>query len=150
MTGDSEALSALAARTAAVFASEAGRITIGCARFPLIEVSFDGGVDDATFRRYLDGFAALIESGSPYAMLIDLTYAGPPDARQRNMQADMLREHEPTILRNCRGVAYLVTSSIVRASLTVVMWLQRLSYDYVIVGSRDEAEAWLAGRVPRA
>lgn len=129
------------------FASGSGAILVRHVRPSLLETVHEGEVDDETFRRYLGAYGELLRTSGDYVVLVDLRRAGTSRARQRSMQAAMLREHADVIARHCRGAAFVVDSTLVRASLSVVLWLQRIRYPYVVVADRDEAERWLTGRV---
>ncbi len=132
----------------AVLRSGTGSITVDLRRLPRMELVFEGEVDDATFERYANELGRGIENGAPYVVLVDVTRAGPSRAKQRTMQAEILKKHEATIARQCKGVAYVASSALTRASLSVVMWLQRLPHPHVVVSTREEADRWLATRLP--
>lgn len=147
MSNATDPFASLRARRAVTYGSGENAFTIDFTRLPVLAVTFVGTVDDDAFRRYLDELAGVVKTRSPYVLLADATRADRPTARQRTLQAELLREHSDLFGRYCKGAAFVIDSPVVRGALTAIMWIQSLPYEHTVVATREEAERWLRGRV---
>jgi hypothetical protein len=114
---------------------------------PIFEVTYVGTVDDATFQRYLDDLVSVLSMRQPYVLLADATRSGAPTAKQRRMQADLIREHEAAFALYCNGAAFVIESALIRGALTAILWAQKLPYEHTVVSTRQDGLAWLATKL---
>jgi hypothetical protein len=139
----------LSSRGKVSHASPTGSFTLNFGTLPILEVTYVGTIDDATFQRYLDDLASVLSVRQPYVLLADATRSGAPTAKQRRMQADLIREHFAGFERYCAGAAFVIESALIRGALTAILWAQKLPYEHTVVGTREDALAWLTPRVAR-
>ncbi|HEU4404153.1 MAG TPA: STAS/SEC14 domain-containing protein [Polyangiaceae bacterium] len=122
-------------------AAKQGAITIDTSGWPLVRITFLGEASDEAFQRYLDEYAALIKRGL-YVTIYDARASRNTKAKNRRLQAEWLRKHDAIVRRNCLGVAFCVSSPLIRGAITAVFWLQPPPMPYFITESIAEAEAW--------
>lgn len=115
---------------------------------PLVVMRFDGGVDDATFRRYLDEYDALVDAGRTYALVFDARRADAGSSKQRRMQSELIDRRKADLQRLCVGGAFVVTSPLVRASMSAILFFSPLPFPHFVTQSYEEAEAWARERLP--
>ena len=72
----------------------------------------------------------------------------PTTTLERRKQAEALREGEPLLRQYCAGAAFVIPSSVVRGTLTAILWLQPPAYESVVVPTFGEADAWVKQRLP--
>lgn len=137
----------LEARGKVVHGDATNAIILDFSTLPVFEVRYIGTVDDTTFQRYLDDLVSVLSARKPYVLLADATRSGAPSARQRQLQAEVIRVHEAGFARYCRGAAFVIDSALIRGALTAILWLQKLPYEHAIVPTRGEALTWLRGRL---
>lgn len=141
-------LAALSSRGKVSHASATGNFILDFGTLPILEITYVGVIDDSTFQRYLDDLVTVLSMRQPYVLLADATRAGAPNAKQRRMQADMIRDHEAGFARYCLGAAFVIESALIRGALTAILWAQKLPYDHTVVGTRDDALTWLKAKLP--
>lgn len=115
---------------------------------PFVVIRFDGVVDDATFQRYLDEYDALVDAGRVYTLVFDARRADAGSSKQRRMQAEMIERRKADLQRLCAGAAFVVTSPLVRASMSVILFFSPLPFPHLVTQSYEEAEAWARERLP--
>ncbi len=140
-------LASLASRKKITHTGTAGSISLDFGTLPIFEISYVGTVDDATFQRYLDDLVSVLSMRQPYVLLADATGSGAPTAKQRRMQADLIREHEAGFARYCSGAAFVIESALIRGALTAILWAQKLPYDHTVVRTRQEGLVWLKAKL---
>lgn len=119
--------------------------TIECsdARWPLAEVRFHGNLDDADFDRYLDFLDRAHHRGERWLLLLDASAVRGVKAQHRSKMAKFLHEREQLARAYCMGTAFVITSPLVRGTITALFWLQKQPTPYTIVGNRQQALSWL-------
>lgn len=121
---------------------------IDLSRQPLFVVTFDGVSTDAEFRAYLDETTRImITRKSPTVTIVDSRGSSRVPPSQRKMQADWINQYSNLLAKWSLGTAFVIDSPLVRGALTAIFWLQRLPMEYVVVGTRAEAERWAAERL---
>ncbi|GAB4207499.1 MAG: hypothetical protein OHK0013_25190 [Sandaracinaceae bacterium] len=117
-------------------------------RHPLVVVTFEGDVTDAEFVRYLAEMESrVLVRRRLSATVFDATKAGATSARQRRMQAEWMEKNEEALARYSAGSAFVITSPLVRGTLTAILWLKPLPVPHVVVGTFAEAEQWCRDRL---
>lgn len=92
------------------------------------------------------------EADREYGFMIDfgqMTHSS-PRGRSVVTNAEKRINEMPTVRKHCRGLAFVVRSAFQRHVLTAVNWFARRPYEFVVVMSREDAERWLAQRLPTA
>jgi hypothetical protein len=111
-------------------------------RRPLVMVRLWGALSDDRFRAYLARYDALMDRGHPVVVLIDARTVAPAPATQRKMQADWLAIRATRVKELLMGMAFVITSPIVRALITAVFWWKPLPCPYVVTATIAEALSW--------
>ena len=111
-------------------------------RRPLVTVRLWGELSDDRFRAYLAGYDALMDRGHRVVVVIDARTVAPAPATQRKMQADWLAIRAPRVKDLLMGMAFVITSPIVRALITAVFWWKPLPCAYVVTPTLAEALTW--------
>jgi hypothetical protein len=131
-----------------------GTIDIDRSDPEVLTVRFRGTVEDAVFQAYLDVIAARVQQGKRYALLIDALEAGVPSPPQRRMQSEFTAKHQKTMVGVCCGIAFVISSPLIRGALTAMLWFQPMPVEHAIVGEVDEGRRWcraqLSGATPAA
>ena len=113
---------------------------------PLIITTFWGKATDAEYAAYLDEMTAIIERTrhQPQRQVVinDTTRWLNSNAVQRRMQADWMLKYDAEMRFKTAGVAFVITSSLVRAGLNAIFWFAPLPCPHKIVATLEEAVAW--------
>jgi len=123
-------------------------IALDDTRFPLLVARFGADWTTAEFDEYLAWHRDNLRKRRRFAIVLDATHARSPNALERRKQAEALREGDPLLRQYCAGAAFVISSSVVRGTLTAILWLQPPAYESVVLSTFAEAEAWAAQRLP--
>ncbi len=123
-------------------------IALDDTRFPLLVARFGADWTAAEFDEYLAWHRDNLRRRKRFAIILDATRARSPNALERRKQAEALREGEPLLRQYCAGAAFVIPSSVVRGTLTAILWLQPPAYESVVVPTFGEADAWVKQRLP--
>ena len=115
-------------------------------REALTIVTFHGAATDAEYAEYLHEMSAIIERNKHryqrLAVINDASRWMKSSAVQRKQQADWMLKHDAEMRFKTAGVAFVITSALVRGGLNAVLWLAPLPCPHKIVGTMEEAQAW--------
>ena len=97
-----------------------------------------------------EGFATLKRKAmekEQVFLLIDASRASTDgfDAGVRSYARDQLKDLGPVLKERMAGVAYVVSSKLVRGALNAVFWLFDSNWPRKIFNDHDAADAWLKG-----
>jgi hypothetical protein len=113
---------------------------------PLMLVTYYGAATDEQYEAYLAKMTRFVaEKRDKYTNMVvinDTTRWIKSNANQRRMQADWIAEHAQLMRERTAGVAFVISSTLVRGGLTAVLWLTKMPCDYKIVATLEEAFAW--------
>ena len=120
-------------------------------RWPLAVITFEGEPSDADFDGYLATLARYIGRADRerirYGCVLDATTVTGLSASQRKRMGDWMRTHAVETERACAGIAFVISSGVVRGLLTAIFWLAPMPTAHTVVATRAEAERWVLGRV---
>lgn len=119
-----------------------GSITIQDSLAPLYVVTFTGKVSDHEFREYLSGLSALLSRPGSRAFVFDARLALPSPASQRRMQAEWMKLNDAETRRNTLGLAFVVSSALVRGALTAILWVQPLPCPHLVTSNFEDGFRW--------
>lgn len=112
-------------------------------RHPLVVVTFEGDLTDQELaHHHTEMESRVLARRRISATLVDATNVRSVTARQRRMQAEWIEKNEETLARFSVGSAFVITSSLVRGTLTAILWLKPMPTPHVVVSTFAEAEAW--------
>jgi hypothetical protein len=117
-------------------------VTFDDSRWPLRIVRFVGTPTPRQYEHYLERVTASLRRRERYLSVIDLTRGGLPTPEQRQRQILWMQEHEGLIREVLLGTAFIVTSPIIRLSLSAVLHFKPLPVPYVITAKEVEAVGW--------
>ncbi len=120
-----------------------GTITIDESLKPIYVVSFEGVPTDAEFETYLKRLGAITEKQHDKALVFDATHSGTTPPSHRKRMAEWMKQYDSLIRQRTAGCAFVLPSAIQRGMLTAILWLQPMACPHAIVGTRDEALAWV-------
>lgn len=115
-------------------------------REALTIVTFYGAATDDEYAEHLQEMTAIIERNrhryQRMAVINDATRWLQSNAVQRKMQSDWMVKHDAEMRFKTAGVAFVITSALVRGGLNAVLWFAPLPCPHKIVATMEEAEAW--------
>ena len=129
-----------------------GAINYNEARFPLVTIEFVGACSDEQFEEYLAKMRATTqraeEQGKRYVIVVDTLQATRAvTAHQRKRQAEEMTENLRISRTAIAGMVFVINNPVVRGVLTAILWLQGMEWDYDVVRTRAEGDAWALQRV---
>jgi hypothetical protein len=118
--------------------------------WPLLINRLRGEASNQEFDDYLARATRSMDRGQPHVMVVDLSQAVglPPEQRKRLEQWS--RQQEEAMRRTVLGAAYITPTAVVRLALSVLLYVRRPSYPYVIVSREEQALAWALMRLEEA
>jgi hypothetical protein len=112
-------------------------------RWPIVRITTPAyTLDEGAFLRYLDRLTSYHERGEVFGFLFDVRKSPPMPADQRRMIAERIELDAERYGRRC-PCALVVSSSMQRGVIKVIMWLLREPHPIAVFTSMDTAEAWL-------
>jgi hypothetical protein len=118
--------------------------------WPLRVARFEGIISSQQFEDYLEKSSACLHRGQQYVSIMDFTHGGPPPFDQRQRQAAWIREHEQLLRQWSLGVAFVITSPIVRLAVSASLYWQPLPVPYLLTPRMSEATNWAIQRLEEA
>lgn len=114
---------------------------------PLLVLRFGADWGSDEFQRYLDWYRSQLARKQRFAAVFDATRARAPSAVERRLQAEFIRDTEPMMRAHCAGLAFAISSPIIRGALTAIFWVQPPVYTHTVVPTVSEATAWARQRL---
>jgi hypothetical protein len=122
-------------------------VTFDDSRWPLRIVRFVGTPTPRQYEHYLETTTASLRRGDRYLSVTDLTRGGLPTPEQRQRQILWLQQHESRIREVVLGMAFVITSPIIRLAVSTVMHFRPLPVPYIITAQEVEAVGWASARI---
>jgi hypothetical protein len=119
-------------------------------RYPLVVVTFLGGLTDEAFDEYLRQMSGLLTRRSKNVTLLDARDAESPSAKQRQKQAEWLKANREALKEYSLGTAFVISSAMVRGALTAILWMTPMPAAHAVVGTFDEGERWAYDQLMKA
>ena len=108
---------------------------------PIVRLYYPERFSDDEWLAHLAEAERLLARATPYAVISYLDGSQPPNATQRRSAAAFWRS-AASRNNNMRGIAFVVSSTVLRGALTAVFWIQAPPCDYALFGTELEALAW--------
>ena len=118
--------------------------------WPLLISRFDGRVSDEQFERYLEQGAAYLRRGELYVSVLDMGKLALPSAPQRQRQLEWMRGKEAAMREQLLGCAFVITSPLIRLSLSTLFHVLPLPAPYVAVSNLEGGVRWASHRLQEA
>jgi hypothetical protein len=106
---------------------------------PLVVVTWSGEASDAEFEAFFAAQRRLLARRRPYVQVADASAAKVMSSLQRRLMAQFSEETAAEAARYCKGTAVVIKNALVRGALTAVLWLVKVQYPLVVVGTFEEA-----------
>lgn len=123
-------------------------------RDAIATVTFFGAATDEEYAAYLEEMTAVMERNRHryprLAVINDATRWLQSNAMQRRMQADWMVKHDAELRYKTAGVAFVITSALVRGGLNAVLWFAPLPCPHKVAATLQEAEAWAQAALTEA
>ncbi len=126
-----------------------GAILIDDARWPLIDVHFEGSVAKDDYRSAFARYAELAQRGEKLVWLIDMRRFDPltVDAATRKAAADVFELHRDALMSVSIAEARIIESFVTRNVLTAFDWLTGANkWPCQQFATKAGAETWLRDR----
>lgn len=114
---------------------------------PMLTFRVDGDPTYEQVLAHLQEYREFLARCQPYVVVFDVRDAGMGSAKVRKAYADFLNANAEDLRLFCKGIAFVVTSSIVQGAITAVLWLAPLPFPHKTFGNVEEARAWLRSRL---
>ena len=126
-------------------------ITVRGDRWPLLEIRFEGELDDREFEAYLEEYERYFARGEQYAAtFITEPHSPMTKARHAKLQTEWISKHEAQLSALCVGAAFVLPSAVMRGALRAMLWMQPLPVPYRVFGSGSEAVDWADAQLQAA
>jgi stage II sporulation SpoAA-like protein len=122
-------------------------VTFDDSRWPLRIVRFVGTLTPRQYEHYLETITTSLRRRERYLSVTDLTRGGLPTPEQRQRQVLWMQEHAGLMREVVLGMAFVITSPIIRLSVSTVMHFKPLPVPYFITAQEVEAVGWASARI---
>lgn len=114
----------------------------------LVVVRFLRGPTDDEFRQYLADYSKVLEAEPRFGVVFATAPSMPmTPTRQVRLQAQFMRDHREQIEKRVVGVAFSLSSPLIRGVLRTVLILQPMPCPHIVVGTEAEGVAWVKARL---
>ncbi|HYO72184.1 MAG TPA: STAS/SEC14 domain-containing protein [Archangium sp.] len=118
--------------------------------WPLRFVRFVGVATPQQFEQYLAEMDACLRRGERFVCILDISRGGVPTPEQRQRQTSWLKENEQLLRQFELGVAFLVTSPLVRLALSTIFYFKPMPVPYLVTAQMPSALEWATLRFTEA
>jgi hypothetical protein len=119
-------------------------------RWPLLVLRLPGILTASAQQACLDTLGAYLGRGERFVMLVDLARVDMVPLDQRWRQVEWLEEHERSLVKCVQGASVIVTSPLMRLSLSAILHFKRVDLPLAIFPDLRGAEIWAAQRLHEA
>ncbi len=116
-------------------------------RWPLLLLRLPGTLSSQGHEACLSAFSDYLRRGERFALLVDLVRVGLVPLDQRWRQVEWFSEHEQMLRQQLLGTAIVVTSPVVRLSISAILYFKPLPLPATTFAHLEPAEAWVAERI---
>ncbi|ATB31118.1 hypothetical protein [Melittangium boletus] len=116
-------------------------------RWPLLLLRLPGTLSTPAYEACLASFSRHLERGERFVLITDLRRVGMVPLDQRWRQVEWFEEHERQVRECIIGAANIITSPLVRLSVSAIMYFKRVPLPLVTVADWNAAEAWALERL---
>lgn len=121
--------------------------TFDDSHWPVLFHRIVGEASNQEFEDHLLERTRFLRRGQPHVLIVDLSRTAQLPPEQRKRHTEWLRQHDELIQRTVLGTAYVSPTALNRLGLSVLFYLKRPSYPYVIVSREDQALEWAIKRL---
>ncbi|MFY0565078.1 hypothetical protein ACN28E_14655 [Archangium lansingense] len=121
-----------------------GSVTFDDSLWPLMVVRLTGELSPQQAEDYLSRSTQFMQRQERHALIFDVSTLGQVSSEQRQRQVEWLKQNEALMRQTVLGIAYVVTSPLVRLTMGVIFHFKPPPVPYTIVSRLDAAGAWAA------
>ncbi|PTL84581.1 hypothetical protein [Vitiosangium sp. GDMCC 1.1324] len=125
-------------------------ITFDDSLWPLLVVRFSGTPTNQQFEEYLSKRGAYLERKQKHTLIYDTVSFRVLTNEQRQRQINWLKERAGPMKEFSLGSALIITSPVVRLTLSIVLQFSQAHMPYHAARSLPEAASWCAERLASA
>ncbi len=118
--------------------------------WPLLINRLAGEASNQEFEDYLARATRSMDRRQPHVLVVDLSQAAGLSPEQRKRLEQWSQQHDEAMRHTVVGAAYITPTAVVRLALSVLLYVRRPSYPYVIVSREEQAFAWAIHRLEEA
>lgn len=119
-------------------------------RWPLLVLRLPGTLSAQGHAECLDALGAYVRRGEKFVLIVDLSRIGLVPLDQRWRQVEWFEAHEALLRQTVLGTALVLTSAVVRLSVSAILYFKPLPLPLATFATMNEAEAWVAQRLQEA
>lgn len=127
--------------------SQTHRATFDDSSWPLLRLLLPGTLSSREHEECLATFSGYVRRREKFLMLVDVSRVGLVPLDQRWRQVEWFEEHETLLRETLLGTALVLTSPIVRLSISAILFFKPLPLPLVTFADVSAAEAWAAWRL---
>ncbi len=116
-------------------------------RWPLLQLRLPGTLASRAYEDCLAAFGRQLDRGERFVLIVDLSRVSMVPLDQRWRQVEWFEEREQQVRELIIGSANIITSPLVRLSVSAIMYFKRVPLPVVIVPDWNSAEAWALKRL---
>jgi len=125
----------------------ASSISIDDSLWPLRVVRFVGVSTLQQLEHYLADTSIRLRRGERFVSILDVTQGGVPTPELRQRQTLWLQENELLMRELHLGVAFVITSPLIRLALSAIFYFKPMPVPYVVTSRFSEAALWSISRL---
>jgi len=119
-------------------------------KFPTVLITFTGtNATDEEFEEYINCLATMYIQKEVFVILSDSRKGNYMKSKHRIDLGNWTKKNEDMIQKQCKGVAFVMSSVIIKTMLKGIFMVQAPPYKYLIVDDIEKAEEWLAKQLEK-
>jgi hypothetical protein len=115
--------------------------------WPLVVVHYEGAHTLEEFQELDRRMLAILERRQPYAAILDGRKSQGMTPEQRKRQAEWMKRNDVELRKYCLGAAFIITSSVARLTMNVMITLKPPPVPYTFVVTLEAAAVWTAAKL---
>lgn len=127
--------------------SQPARATFDDSCWPLLRLLLTGTLSARGHEECLATLGDYVQRREKFLLLVDVSRVGLVPLDQRWRQVEWLEEHEELLRETVLGSAVVLTSPVVRLSISAILFFKPLPIPSTTFATREEAEAWAVRRL---
>ena len=116
--------------------------TLDDRHWPLAIIAVKGLLRGEEFERYLRSYDVLLGRKEKYVLIFDALEGKTLELAEMRMHAEWIKNNTERLKTYSIGVAFMISSAIVRGALKAILWLQPMPQPYTIVPTFEDALRW--------
>ncbi len=119
-------------------------------QWPLLVVRLTGEPSSLAFENYLSRSTQYLQRQERHVCVFDVSALQILSSEQRQRQVEWLKANAALMRQTLLGVVYVVTSPVIRLTMSVIFHFEAPNVPYAIRPSLDAAGAWASMRLTEA